>query len=144
MLHTAAVPQFGVNGLKVSGSTLFFTNSAQGIFAKVDINADGTAAGQVVVIANAPAGSEYDDFVLDQQVNAYLTTGSGNSIEEISPDGKGVIVAGNANSTDVPRPTAVEFGRTPKDEGVLYVSTSIGELVAVDTKGSYTKRNHLL
>ncbi|MCJ1451608.1 hypothetical protein MMC28_001948 [Mycoblastus sanguinarius] len=148
--YTPAIPNLGVNGLKLRGSTLYFTNSAQALLAKVEINADGTAASQPTVIAYSAPGTAYDDFALDWRGDAFLTTGAGNSVELVSSGGElQVVVAGNVNSTEIAEPTAAQFGKRGEEVGaVLYVTTGGGlaipvdgdeivggQLVAVDTRG---------
>ncbi|KAL2047341.1 hypothetical protein N7G274_001362 [Stereocaulon virgatum] len=148
MAPTPALPTIGINGLKVDGSTLYFTNSAQALFAKIEINADGTAAGKAVVVARSPRGASFDDFALYRHKYAFLATGPGNSIYEVAEHGMPqAVVAGNVNSTEIAEPTSAQFGRTPVDNHVLYVTTAGrlsvpingyevvgGQLVAVDTR----------
>ena len=147
MAPGGSLTTLGINGVRLHGNTLYFTNSAQGLLAKIDTNADGTAAGKATVVARSSNGSFYDDFALDWRGDAFLATGGGNSIEEIGR-GKQVIVAGNVNSTEIAEPTSAQFGRTSADREVLYVTTGGGlaipvngdeivggQLVAVDTKG---------
>lgn len=151
MAPTASTTDYaiGINGIKLRGSTLYFTNSAQALFAKIRIHPNGTAAGAAEVIARASPGTTYDDFALDGRGDAFLVTAQGNSIEEVGRAGEPpVIVAGNVNSTDIAEPTAAQFGRTRADGDVLYVTTAGGleapvngdeivggQLVAVDTRG---------
>jgi hypothetical protein len=117
----------GINGVKLDGSTLYFTNSAQALFAKIEINVDGTAAGKAVVIARSPRGAYFDDFALYRHKYAFLATGPGNSIYEVAKGGMpGAIVAGNVNSTEIAEPTSAQFGRTAVDSFVLYVTTAGG------------------
>ncbi|KAK8041053.1 hypothetical protein PG994_014060 [Apiospora phragmitis] len=125
---TAAMPHpvfglLGVNGIHAdssasapSSTTLYFTNTGQGILAKVPID---------------PAAGAYDDFAVRGD-DVYLVTGSDNSVEKRSlahggswsPRGR-VIVGGNLNnSTEMVEPTACAFGRTEADAHVLYVVTA--------------------
>ena len=148
MAPSASFP-IGVNGLRLRGSTLYFTNTVQSLFAKVSINANGTAVGKAVGISHSPGGGSYDDFALDSNGNAFLGTNGGNSIEKVGLKGEPqVIVAGNVNSTEIAEPTSAQFGRTVKDRRTLYVTTGGGlaipvngneivgaQLVAVDTRG---------
>jgi len=120
----------------VRDGTLYFTNSGEGIFAKMPIHEDGTPAGPTSIIARAPADGYFDDFTVRGEF-AYLVTGSGNSVEKVRLDGRGkqTIVAGSLNSTTLAGPTAVAFGRTARDMDVLYVVTSGGLAVPVDEGG---------
>ena len=98
------------------------------------------------MIAPSPHGTQYDDFVLDGEGNAFLAVRTANELSEIKRfGGPQVIIAGMANSTLIAAPTAVEFGRTVRDRRVLYGTTGGtfgipvtgdevvgGQLVAVD------------
>ncbi len=123
----------GINGIKLRGSTLYFTNTAQALYAKIEIHPDGTALGAAQVIAHAPPNTTYDDFALDRRGNAFLTTAQGNAIEEVGRTGEPqVIVAGNVNSTEIAEPTAAQFGRTRADRDALYVTTAGGQGIPVN------------
>ena len=149
MAPAPLLPTLGINGLKLHGSTLYFTNSAEKLLAKIEINPDGIAAGKAIVVARSPTGATFDDFALDWRGDAFLATGPGNSIEEVGRDGEPqVIIAGIVNSMEIAKPTSAQFGRTAADREVLYVTTGGGlaapvdgdeivggQLVAVDTDG---------
>ena len=120
----------GVNGLKVHSRELFFTNTRKRLFARMPIHSDGTPAGNASIISRTPSPTdEYDDFALGTQGEAFLVTGSGNSVEVVTREGKGRIIAGNVNSTQIAEPTAAALGRGLTDKHVLYVVTG-GGLVA--------------
>ncbi len=100
---------------------------------------NGIAVGPVEKIASGAIGISYDDFALDRDGNAFLTTGPGNSIQEVGTDGSQRFIAGSANSTELQEPSSAQFGRTAADESVLYVTSTGGvgggKVVAVDTRG---------
>ncbi|KAK5727773.1 hypothetical protein LTR17_012431 [Elasticomyces elasticus] len=124
----------GVNGMHVHNGDLFFTNTGQALFAKMPIHTNGTAADESTIIAHVLNSTlEFDDFAIKDN-DAYLVTGSGNSIEWIGLDGtsKGRIVAGSLNSTQFAEPTSCAFGRTEGDKHVLYVVTAGGLATPVD------------
>ena len=155
----------GVNGIKIRKEDcttfLYFTNTAKGILAKIEINPeDGTPANgtqRAVVIANTPGaklGIGYDDFTFGPAVDgiesetAFLCDSRGNTISRLEPNGHQEIIAGNLNSTEVAEPSDAAFGRTERDRHVLYVSTAGGlgnkingsvvvggQIVAIDTRG---------
>ena len=113
---------FGVNGVHVHDSHLYFTNSQPQLLAKVPINEKGEAVGDFSVLAQG--GFEPDDFTLDTYGNFYVAS----------------FVRGNEGLVFVPReggnatyiaqiagPTACAFGRTAVDRDILYVSTSGGD-----------------
>ena len=126
----------GVNGIHVRDNILYFTNTAKKFFASMPIHPNGTPAGQPSIIQQSRESEEvfyFDDFALHGE-DAYLVTGSGNSIERVGLDGtpKGRVIAGALNSTQFAGPTSAAFGRTEKDMDVLYVVTSGGLAAPVD------------
>ncbi len=143
MAPNAANP-IGVNGLRILNGQLYFTNSAQSLFAKIAIKPDGTPRGPpATVIASTAA----DDFALDWRGDAFIATAGGNTIVEVKKNGKQAIIAGDLNSTEIAEPTSARFGRTWQDRGTLYVTTAGGlgvpikgdervggQLVAVDVR----------
>lgn len=127
--------KLGVNGLKVyNDCTLFFTNSAQNIFAKIAIDPlNGTPVGSpATIVATAAPGTSFDDFALDVFGRAFLATAAGNTVVEVKKNGRQLVLAGDLNSTQIAEPTGVRFGRTGADRGVLYVSTAGGLAAPVD------------
>jgi hypothetical protein len=125
-----ADPLFGlsaVNGLRVVDGVLYFTNTAQNIFAKMAIKEDGTPAGEpevIVTVDKATTKFYFDDFDI-QGNDVFLVTGSANTIVRTTLDGGPLeVVAGSKNTTAIAEPTSCRFGRTAKDRNVLYVTTS--------------------
>ena len=59
----------GINGVHVKGRFLYFTNSATGSYARIPITANGSAAGQVELLATSPG--EYDDFAFGSVWRVY-------------------------------------------------------------------------
>ena len=141
---TAVVPQplfgsVGIDGLHArDDGFLYFASAGKNIFAKIPIHADGTPAGNASVITSVPASTDYyDDFAFGRKTGAaYLVTGSGNSIEKVSRNGHGEIIAGSLNSTAIAEPTSCAFGRGVTDQGILYVITSGG--LAAPVNGNIT------
>ncbi len=150
MAPTTANPVLAINGIRLfQNHTLYFTNSAQALLAKIPIHANGTAAGAAQKIASAFEGTFYDDFALDRHGDAFLATQGGDSIAEVTLNGSQRIIAGVVNTTEIAEPTSAQFGRTVGDGNVLYVTTAGGlaipidgdvivggQVVAVDTGGS--------
>ena len=155
MTPTPAVPTLGINGIKLfSKHTLYFTNSAQAILARIPIDANGTAAGPAEKIASAPKGSFYDDFTFNRYGDLLITAHPSDEIVEVAQNGSTMIIAGVVNTTEIAEPTSAEFGRTPEDRDVLYVTTAGGlsfpingnvvvggQIVAVDTRGNTSQRH---
>ena len=115
----------GLNGLKIYNGTLYFTNSAQRIFGKIAMNPDGTAAGPGVIVAQAQQ-TDFDDFAMNAQGEAFLVNGPTDAVSTVQQNGVQTVIAGQAGSTEIGEPTAAQFGRTLLDNDVLYVTTAGG------------------
>lgn len=134
----------GINGLKVgdAGKTLYFTNTARNIMAKIAIDANGNAADDgaadaELAVANLD-GQGWDDFAVyppyydtaaflaaEPSTYIYAATSAAYAIERIDPaTSTGVYIAGSVNSTQIERPTACQLGRGEADAGWLYVTTA--------------------
>ena len=128
--------QIGINGIKIRGSTLYFTNTDQKLLAKIPINllTGAPTDGPATIVAHAPNTASYDDFTLDPfSRNAFLATAAGDSIAEVSiPSDQQAVVAGMMGSLEIAEPTAARFGRTLKDARTLYVTTAGGLAAPVD------------
>ncbi|KAF2993361.1 hypothetical protein E8E13_002041 [Curvularia kusanoi] len=130
-----ALGYFGANGIKISDSMAYLTNTGLGALVRFPVYPNGTQVegASIEVLSRATNSTwSYDDFAL-QNATAYITTGSGNAIERVIAPFSGArgaistdFVAGNLNSTLVAGPTAAAFGRTHKDSHILYVTTSGG------------------
>ena len=114
----------GINGMKIRGRFLYYTNTGQETFNRILINnKDGSAAGPAQVMTKNFFG---DDFSFDQKGNAFIGQNVKDTVAKITPDGMVTIVAGSLNSTLVAGATATNFGRTRSDRSVVYVTTSGG------------------
>ena len=113
----------GINGLHTRDGYLYFTNSFQYVFARVQISHQGTATGPYEVVADIGLG---DDFAFDTDGNAYIAQDPGGALEQVTPAGKVTVLAGNTNSTILEGDTAAAFGRTKQDSNTLYVVTNGG------------------
>ncbi|KAJ6589155.1 hypothetical protein B0H19DRAFT_1367603 [Mycena capillaripes] len=136
-------PVLGINGLHVRDAHLYFTNSQQGIFARValavnGVNGNVTAAGPVETLACIePVGSLPDDFTLDREGRAWVAVHQ-NKITLLSPPASGrgdwtqVTAVGNDTGTDtgLMQPTSAAFGQG----SLLYVTSGVGQLIVVDTE----------
>ena len=137
---TASFP-LGINGLHALKNTLYFTNSALGLYGKVGITREGLATGNASVITRSFTGNIFDDFALDGQGSAYIANHQ-NSVTEVTKWGGQLIVAGGGNSTQFIEPTSTRFGRgSCEEECTLYVvgagmksNTTIisGQVVAIN------------
>lgn len=141
-----AVVPLGVNGVHIlqhrrgrrshwhhrEQEYLYFTNTFTTPFlGRIPIHADGTAAREVeVIVAHAPDDLEADDFALDWEGNAWVTTDSGNSIFKIDiQEGKLAKVIGGEDEQVVAGADSCAFGRTEKDRKTLYITTTGGIVV---------------
>ncbi|KAJ9603083.1 hypothetical protein H2200_012378 [Cladophialophora chaetospira] len=141
----SAHPPFGVNGLKVIGSDLYFSNTNKGLLGKFPISLKkASPTGQPTLVSNnTPAA---DDFAVGPDGSVWLTENVRNTLVRVSPNGNITTIAGGVNSTALVGPVAAKFGRGRWDKHVLYVSTdgllldakgnalsTAGKIVAVDT-----------
>ncbi|KAJ5947373.1 hypothetical protein N7466_000388 [Penicillium verhagenii] len=92
----------GVNGLKVVGNSVYFTNSATGVFAKVPISEDGEIFGDVEVVATMDISiGDWDDFIVDSNGVAYIAQPT-LGIARVFPNGThGIYAKGIASATSV-------------------------------------------
>lgn len=120
----------GIDGLQIHDKNLYFTNAPEGLFYKIPLHVDGTAAGSAEQLFN---GWGMDDFTFDQAGNAYLTVFISN---EIAVWQNGVKNASTliASSSELAGPTACKFGRLPSDRDSLYVTTNGGLRVADESR----------
>jgi hypothetical protein len=140
----------GINGLHVHAGYLYFTNSNLVTIFRVKVTPNGAVSpGALVETVAKLDGVFLDDFAMQADGTIYVATNRDNRIIALKPDEKGgyrsgVTVAGSVNSSTVAGDTAVAFGRTKRDENVLYVVTSNprngttvsgGKVAAVDTAG---------
>ena len=124
LANSTQIP-LGVNGIHVVDSTLYFTNTAQGLFGKVDITEEGMATGPVVRIAEDVAGDDYDDFVFDSYGNAFIANHP-STIVGVTRLGSQYVVA------NVSGPTSATFGKGAEANCVLYVPTIEGHVYSID------------
>ncbi|KAJ7900431.1 hypothetical protein B0H13DRAFT_2234172 [Mycena leptocephala] len=133
----------GINGLHVRDTYLYFTNSQQQLFGRVPLAVKGgnvTAARAVEKLGTVEDGGP-DDFAFDIHGRAWVTVHPG-ALALFSPPASGrghwtqVTAVGNADGTDsgLVQPTGAAFGcGSPYQETILYVTTDVGQVVAVDT-----------
>ncbi|KAM3500313.1 hypothetical protein MY10362_006509 [Beauveria mimosiformis] len=116
----AALP-VGLNGIRISENYLYYVNTFNPLYGRVPIdNVTGEATGPYERIST---GVPADDFALDANKTAYVAGGVANVVTKIELNGESTVIAGNLNSSFVAAGTATVFGRTRKDEHVLYVTT---------------------
>lgn len=112
----------GVNGIHTVGNKLYFINTSKGIFNRVQITAQGTAAGPFETIANYSSVQLLaDDFGITSCGDAFLA--GSNQILHVSPNGTLNVIAGNEQSTELPGPTSALFGHGARAR-TLYITTT--------------------
>lgn len=89
------------------------------------------------LLSPIPASTDYfDKCTFGAHGDAYLVTGSGNTVVRLSqPGGPEVRIAGSLDSLLLAEPTACAFGRSFLDQGVLYVVMAGG--LAALVQGRY-------
>ncbi|KAH8831004.1 hypothetical protein DL96DRAFT_1460644 [Flagelloscypha sp. PMI_526] len=137
---SSAIP-LGINGIRTKGNTLYFANSAIGIFGKVPLTPTGESAGPATTIAHIPSGGNftaYDDFALDAEGNAWIAL-QADALVVVTPSGMQQVVLGGDGSMTLATPTSATFGRGKEDSKSLYVTTagfgtSGGQVVAMSVE----------
>ena len=151
--NASAAALLGVNGIHFWEGFLYFVNSFKlPFFGRFPLTPSGSAAGPVEIIAKNATyptnlGGYADDFALDAEGNAWITTDPTGQIVKVAVlDGRQTVVAGGVNESIVAGNTAAAFGRTSADREVLYVTTNGGipypppsgivggKVVALDTR----------
>lgn len=114
----ASVP-VGVNGIKVFGGDLYYTNTGTATLHKVPIGLSGyvSSCERPVLVTRELLG---DDFIVDEVGTAYVAS-PGGEIYKVTPGGQKSIIA-----KDQAGPTALAFGRMYSDSMSVYVTTDGG------------------
>ncbi|KAI1351855.1 hypothetical protein F5Y01DRAFT_281342 [Xylaria sp. FL0043] len=119
----ASVP-LGVNGLKIRGEYLYFSNSNLASIFRLPIDERGVAAQEAKAELVAKLDVPFmDDFLIDEEGKYWGATNSGNTVV-VAKEGTGsVVVAGKATELTVAGVTALALGRTEKDKNIVYAVT---------------------
>lgn len=156
-----AIVPLGINGIHIPQNRwpndseqefLYFVNTFGTPFlGRMPIDSEGSATGSVEEIAKyAPAHVEGDDFALDSDGYAWVTTNSANSVLKVDiRSGEVRKAIGGEKQSVVAGADSVAFGRTFRDSKTLYITTTGGivvppstgivggKIVALDTKRSH-------
>ncbi|KAI1403494.1 hypothetical protein F4819DRAFT_450978 [Hypoxylon fuscum] len=117
---SSGIPPIGINGLRVRGDYLYFTNSNRGTLVRIRIDQHGSPIGKPEVLARSPDALQiYDDFTFDNEGNAYLAVHS-TAIFKVTPDGVQTVFAGGGSDSIFKEPTSVALANDGKS---IYVST---------------------
>ena len=114
-----AAIQLGINGIKIYGGALYFTNSGANALYRLPIHRNGTAAGNASIVASGLDVA--DDFQFDNKGNAFITLNTPGELVKVTPEGIKTVLVGNTTLI-LPNPTAAQFGRTAADRRSLYIS----------------------
>ncbi|KAF1986939.1 hypothetical protein K402DRAFT_59449 [Aulographum hederae CBS 113979] len=125
-IPSAAVP-IGINGIRVRGDTVFYTNTFAQTLWKVRINpSTGTPKGEYELVAQGVLG---DDFALKGGY-AYVCGNPINVVTKVDVQEKGegesVVVAGNLNSTALAGVAGAAWGRGREGRETLFGVTTGG------------------
>lgn len=120
----ATVP-IGINGLRVSGGYVYFTNTARNLFARVAVTDDGVMHGGVETVAVLVPGEDgyvWDDFALSASGEIAYMAQSPNAIGRVViGTGQMDVIVGVGNDTmSLIGPTSVALA---EDGVTAYVST---------------------
>lgn len=117
----ADFPAFGANGVHVVNSTLYYSNTNQGLIGSVPIQSDGVPTGPVRILSHHTPDA--DDFAIDQCGNVWLTENSLNTLVRVSPSGQVSNVTTQTSANNFFGPVSAVFGRSAEGGRTLYVST---------------------
>lgn len=131
----------GINGIRTFKNSLYFLNSAQGSYGRVPISSDGSATGEVDIIARVEIPrARVDDFDMDWAGNAWIATHP-DVVTQVSVEGNQRNFTGDTGGAglEISQPTSARFGRgSAEEENVLYVvtagsKTASGQIIALNT-----------
>jgi len=117
MAPSGSIP-FGIDGIKYSNGTVWYTNIFKNSFHKIPVDATAKATGAVTTLWTNLMG---DDLCLGPNGKIYVATNGKNSVVEVDP----AVGKPNAVAT-VTGSTSCAFGRTEKDKNVIYVGGGQG------------------
>ena len=117
----------GANGIKISGSIAYITNSGLAHMIAVPIERDGTAGMPRVVVTD----TILDDIAIAADGTVYGATHPNNSVVRMTPDGSVTTIA--TADDGLTGATALAFGRTEADANQLYVVTNGGVYLPPET-----------
>ncbi|KAF7309045.1 hypothetical protein MKEN_01106100 [Mycena kentingensis (nom. inval.)] len=140
MLPNAPPPALGINGLHVRGCDLLYATSGRSALFRVPVSAPrngrvGLAGTRIEKVADFGAGQAPDDFAVDPEGNTWVAVHPGELVFVPRSGHNASVVVGNEQGSDASmnQPTSAAFGRgSPEQERTLYVTTGVGQVVAVD------------
>ncbi|KAK3631347.1 hypothetical protein LTR56_010169 [Elasticomyces elasticus] len=134
--NATAAALLGINGIHVRNGYLYFTNSfsASLVYGRIPVSSNGSATGSVQTIVATPPyptniGYHADDFALDGDGNAWITTDASSTLVKAAPGGNVTIIEGGLQAAVVAGCTSAAFGRTRGKRDTLYITTNGGLVV---------------
>jgi sugar lactone lactonase YvrE len=112
----------GINGVRVHGKYLYYTNTVKGLLARIPIDStSGSGTGAAQIISSdlfgaddfAIGGPQDEIFVMNFLKSQIVKVDLAGTLEAV-PDSAGIISW----------PTSAQFGRTKADERTLYVTSA--------------------
>jgi sugar lactone lactonase YvrE len=122
----------GANGIHLLDGDAWVTNSDAGTLLRFPILGDGRFGDPEVVVSGVPA----DDFALDEDGTAYLTTHIYDTVVRVDPDGTRSVIADERQ--DVTGATDCALVVAPDGSRTLYVVTDGGALATGDAEAAGT------
>ena len=121
MAPSGSIP-FGIDGIKYSNGTVWYTNIFKNSFHKIPVDTTGKATAAVTTLWTNLMG---DDLCIGPNGKIYVATNGKNSVVEVDP----AVGKPNAVAT-VTGSTSCAFGRTEKDKNVIYIGGGQGVYAA--------------
>lgn len=131
---STASTNLGSNGLKVRDSYLYWTNTANGFVARIEVGSDGlpTGAASEIIATNVPKA---DDFQITSDGTLFVAQNQQDTLSWAKPYSNSAVtatpIAGSNTTTTLAGVTSSKFGRTSNDSNRLYLSTSGGKLLLI-------------
>jgi sugar lactone lactonase YvrE len=91
------------NGVQASGNWIYVTNSDRALLLKIAVRRDGTPGKLVKISENVPG----DDFVIDRDGTAYVTTHPHNTVLKVGAAGNPAVFAGLSDKMAGPTAAAI-------------------------------------
>lgn len=112
----------GINGIQRVGKHLYYTNSSKGLFCRVTLSPNGTAASPFEIVADiSNAVPLPDGFTVLPDGRAFVA--GSNQILYIRPDGTYVVITGGANDEELAGVTSARFG-VGRNTSTLFLTSS--------------------
>ncbi|KAF2655972.1 hypothetical protein K491DRAFT_583606, partial [Lophiostoma macrostomum CBS 122681] len=126
----------GVNGLKVNGGYVYYTNSGANSLTRVPVDNTGAVVGAYETLASNYTALADDIGVTDDGA-VFSNDEANNRVLRVEPNGHIEVIAGGLNSSVIPNPTSLTLGRTWHDRNFVYVGTTGG--VGAPINGTFTE-----